>query len=380
VLATIAPWAILGGIVLTVFILFLFVSIVILHEWGHFIMARRGGVEVEEFAFGFPPRLFSKKKGKTQYSFNLLPLGGYVRLKGEDGFEQGPHSFGRANYATQSKILLAGVGMNLVTAFVMFYVLCLVGLPALGGNFEPSFLHSTYAQPKQLILVQVDKGSPADQVGLKRGDYVMSANGHKIETEQQLIDFTKANAGKDVSLHVRSNGDERDVTVKLRPPSAKAGFLGVAPQQVYKTRYDPLSGVVAAGYITVSLFVATIIGVVKFLLSIPLLVMGLFSKSVPEAAAAASGPVGIIMILTSISSLGLSYIFLFMANISVALAAFNVLPIPALDGGRWAMITVQRAMRKKMRPELEAKIHTYGFMALIALIILITVYDLKKSH
>jgi regulator of sigma E protease len=380
-LAVIYPIVLGSGLLVTAVILVLFIGIVLLHEWGHFIAAKKGGVDVEEFSFGFPPpRLWARKWRGTIYSFNAWPLGGFVRLKGEDGYEQGPRSFGRAKYWAKTRILLAGVGMNLVTAFVMFYVLCVVGIPALGSQFEPHFLKSAYAQPKQLILAEVDNGSPAAGAGLKTGDFVLAANGAKLETGDDLFNFTKANAGKEVTLHVRSGGDERDVQVKLRPPGTTTGFLGVIPQQVYKLRYDPLSAVAASAYITASLFVATVVGVVQFLLSIPVLVMGLFAKHIPHQAEAVSGPLGIILILTHIAELGYAYIFLFMANISVALAAFNVLPIPALDGGRWALLTVQKISRRRMSPELEAKIHTYGFMALIALIALVTVYDIRKPH
>jgi regulator of sigma E protease len=366
------------SILTIVFIVLLFSLIVILHEWGHFVAARRGGVEVDEFGLGFPPKLWGRKVKKTLYTINWLPLGGFVRLKGEDAASTGPGTFGGARVWTKTKILLAGVGMNLVTAMVILYVLCVTGLPALGAAFEPTFLHATYAQPKQLILVEVEPNSPAAGAGLVRGDYVLSANGQKLETDAQLKAFTKAEAGHDVMLHVRSNGDERDVKLRLRDPGSKEGHLGVVSQQVYKLRYDPASAVVAAVYITGALFVATIVGVFQLLVHIPVLLLGLFSSTVPQAAQSASGPLGIVFILKSISSLGLAYIFLFMANIAVALAAFNVLPLPALDGGRLALILAQKASRKSIKAETEAKIHAIGFMALIALMLIISVYDLRK--
>jgi regulator of sigma E protease len=226
--------------------------------------------------------------------------------------------------------------------------------------------------------VEVESGSPAAGVGLKRGDYLMRAGNTKLEGEEDLRNFTKAHAGQTVSLHVRSQGDERDVQVKLREPSSKEGYLGVVSQQVYKLRYDPLSAVVAAVYITGALFVATIVGVLQLIVHIPLLVAGLFSSTVPQAAQDAAGPLGIVFILKSISSLGWSYVVLFMANIAVALAAFNVLPLPALDGGRLALILVQERLKKRLTAETEAKIHAIGFMALIGLMLLISVYDLRK--
>jgi regulator of sigma E protease len=361
-----------------ILIVLLFASLVILHEWGHFVSAKRNGVEVEEFGLGFPPRLWSRKVRGTLYSINLLPLGGFVRLKDEDGGDGAPGTFAGARFGVKAKVLLAGVGMNLITAFVLLYGLCVIGLPALGGGFEPRFLQSTYAQPKQLILAEVEAGSPAAKAGLARGDYILSADGTKLETDNALRSFTKDHAGREVMLHVRSKDDERDVRVQLREPNTKQGYLGVVSQQVYKLRYDPLRAVVAAGYITGALFVATIVGVLELLVHIPALLVGLFSSSVPQAAQTASGPLGIIFILKSISSLGLSYIFLFMANIAVALAAFNVLPLPALDGGRLAVIAVQRVTGRRISADTEAKIHGIGFMVLIGLMVLISVYDLRK--
>ena len=368
----------MGGMLVIIVIILLFSSLVILHEWGHFMAAKRNGVEVEEFGMGFPPKVWGRMWRGTLYTINLLPLGGFVRLKGEDSADARPGTFGGASFGVKTKILLAGVVMNLLTAVVILYPLCVVGLPALGASFEPGFLRPTYAQPKQLILAEVEASSPAQKAGLKRGDYVLTANGQKLETDEALRNFTKAHAGTEVTLHVRSRGDERDVAVKLRDPGSKEGYLGVVGQQVYKLRYDPLQAVVASVYVTGALFVATIVGVVQLIINLPTLVMGIFSHDVPQAAQAASGPLGIVFILKSISSLGLSYIFLFMANIAVALAAFNVLPLPALDGGRWAILAVQKVFKRQIGAEVEAKIHTIGFMALIGLMLLISVYDLRK--
>ncbi|HUD11074.1 MAG TPA: site-2 protease family protein [Candidatus Saccharimonadia bacterium] len=361
-----------------ILIVFLFALLVILHEWGHFIVAKRGGVEVEEFGIGFPPKLWGRKVGGTLYSINLFPLGGFVRLKGEDAADIGPGTFGAARFGVKAKVLLAGVVMNLLTAIVILYGLCVTGLPALGPGFEPSFLHSTYAQPKQLLLAQVEAGSPAAKAGLKRGDYVFTADGMKMVTDQDLSNFTKEHAGQSVTFSVRSGASDSDMTIKLRGPNSQDGYLGVVSQQVYKLRYDPLSALVAAVYITGALFVATIVGVVELIVSIPALIVGLFSSAVPAAAQNASGPLGIIFILKSISSLGFAYIFVFMANIAVALAAFNVLPLPALDGGRLALIAFQRVFHRRISADSEAKIHAIGFMALIGLMCIITVYDLRK--
>ena len=361
-----------------IFILLLFSSLVLLHEWGHFIMARRNGVQVDEFGFGFPPKIYGRTIKGTLYSLNLLPLGGFVRLKGEDSSDMGEHTFGASTLLVKTKILLAGVIMNLLSAIVLLYLLCITGIPGLGAAFEPSFLHPSYAQPRQLILSQVDAGSPAAKSGLKRGDFVLAGNGQSFEADEQLHNFTHDHAGQTVTFTVREGKDVRDVQTKLRDPGSKDGFLGVVSQQVYKLKYDPLTALVAALYITGALFVATIVGVFQLLIHIPTLIIGLFGSTIPQAAESASGPVGIIFILKSISSLGLAYLILFMANISVALAAFNVLPLPALDGGRLAVILVQRVLKRQMSVEAETRFHTIGFMLLIGLMIVISIYDFRK--
>jgi regulator of sigma E protease len=269
--------------------------------------------------------------------------------------------------------------MNLVTAVVLLYGLCIIGLPGLGAQFEPSFLKSTYAQPKQLMLSQVVDGSPAAKAGLKRGDYVLQADGQKLLGDADLRGFTKDHAGQTVTLTVRQgSAAPRDIKVSLRSAGSKEGYLGVISQQVYKLKYDPLSAIVAAVYIAGALFVATIMGVLQLIINIPTLILGLFGGGVPAAAEAASGPVGIVFILSSLSSLGFSYLILFMANISVALAAFNVLPLPALDGGRLFVAAVQRITGRPWSADTEAKYHGIGFMALLALMALISVYDLRK--
>lgn len=361
-----------------IIILILFSSLVLLHEYGHFVVARRNGVEVEEFGFGFPPKLFGRTHKGVLYSFNLLPLGGFVRLKGEDANDMSTGSFAAASLKVKAKILMAGVGMNLLTAFVIFYALCVTGMPGLGKQFEPSFLKPIGGQTKQLILSNVDKASPAAKAGIKKGDYLLAFNGRAVTSDTQLHDLTKANAGNKVTLSVRRGSTTKDVSLTLRPPSSKSGFLGVASQQIYKLRYDPLQAVAAAAYVTLALLLATIVGVLQLFLALPQLILGLFSPSVPTAAAAASGPVGIVFILKSISSLGWAYVLLFMGNISVALAAFNALPLPALDGGRLFVSVIQRVTKRTWKPETEAKYHAIGFMALIGLMVLISVYDVRK--
>ena len=361
-----------------ILIILLFASLVLLHEFGHFVAARRGGVEAEEFGIGFPPRLYGRKLGATLYSINLLPLGGFVRMKGEDAADRGPGTFGGAPFWTQTKILFAGVGMNLLIAVILLYILALTGMPGLGAPFEPTFLHSTYAQPKQLLLTEVVAGSPAAKAGLMRGDYVLSANGQALATDDDLRTFTTKHAGETVTLVATEKGTTKTLNVALLPPTATNGHLGVTSQQVYKLKYDPLSALLAALYITGALVVATLIGIFSLLIHLPSLITGLFGHGVPAAAEASSGPIGIVYILKAFATLGWAYVILMMANISVALATFNVLPLPALDGGRWFVIAVQKVTKKSWSADAEARYHAIGFLALIGLMVIISVYDFRK--
>ncbi len=366
---------ILGGALLLIVVL---APLVIGHEYGHFIMARRNGVRVDEFGIGFPPRIGKGKQvGETLYTLNWLPLGGFVRLAGEDGQSTEKGTFAAASLWAKTKILLAGVTMNLIIAIVLLFILCLVGIPGLGSQFEPSFLHPTYAQSKQLILTNVEPGSPAAKAGIVRDDYILSANGQTLTSEIELQDFTAANAGKTVTLVIRHNGSIQTRQVTLRQPNNQ-GILGVSPQQVYKLRYNPFEALIAALYITGTLFIATIVAVVNLIIHIPSLIMGIGSQTVPSSAQAASGPIGIAFVLSSITRLGLAYFFLIVANISVALAALNVLPLPALDGGRLAVAYVRKLTGGKISTDTEGLYHGIGFIALMLLVLLITYYDLRK--
>ncbi len=366
---------ILGAILLFIIVL---APLVIGHEFGHYILARRNGVRVDEFGIGFPPRAGKGKKvGDTLYTLNWLPLGGFVRLAGEDGHSNEKGTFAAASLWAKTKILLAGVVMNLIIAVILLFILCLVGIPGLGSQFEPSFLHPTYAQPKQLILTSVEAGSPAAKAGIVHDDYVLSANGEAMTSVVQLQDFTAAHAGQTVTLTVRHDGTVTTKDVTLRQPNDQ-GILGVTPQQVYKLRYTPVEALMAALYITGALFIATIVAVISLILHIPSLITGLFSSGVPASAEAASGPIGIAIILSNIGGLGLAYFFILVANISVALAAFNVLPLPALDGGRLAVAYVRKFTGGKISEESEARYHGYGLLFLLILVVVISIYDVRK--
>jgi regulator of sigma E protease len=358
---------------LALLVIAIFMAVVLVHEFGHFILARRNGVEVEEFGFGFPPRLFGRRFGKTLYSVNLLPLGGFVRLKGESAADETPGTLGAASFWAKVKILLAGVGMNLVLAYVLLLGLCLTGLPSGITENQSSFANGQLVGAKRLMILNVADGSPAQEAGIKTGDVVVSANGKALTEEDELLSFTREQAGKTVNLVIRERGGaERTVSLRLNDgdDAKKEGQLGVTPFQTFKVRYGLSSPLVAANILWQMVW-GTLSGLAS-------LVVGLIVSQ--KVADNVTGPVGIVSILANLRQLGGAYLAAFVVSISVSLAVLNALPIPALDGGRLALIVGQRVTGTPLSAKREAQIHAMGFAFLIGLMLIITYFDLRRLN
>ena len=195
--------------------------LVILHEFGHFIVAKKSGVEVEEFGIGFPPRAKTiKKKNGTEYTLNWLPIGGFVKLKGEHDSATEPGSFGAARFRQKVGIIAAGVGMNWLAAIVIFTVLSLIGMPQIIDNQFSVKSDSTVAR-QEVFAGSVADDSPAKSIGVSQGDRIISVNDNKIGSVHQLQDLTKVNAGKTVEVTYRSEGVTVTKTTKLRDDPEK---------------------------------------------------------------------------------------------------------------------------------------------------------------
>ncbi len=245
-------WAILG-------VLAILSVLVIAHEAGHFITARRAGIAVREFGVGFPPRLYGRKKGNTIYSVNALPIGGFVSIKGEDGKEKGKDSFATKSAWVKTKVLLAGVTINFIIAYVI-----IAGLLAFGvaNSFPFSLPFSSWQtaaskRPPNIRVVNVSSGSAADQAGVKTGDTIQSINGLAINSEDSLHNQTKANAGKAIQLALEHNGklDTKQVTLGT---SAEKGYLGVVTIEESKVQYRWWAVPVAAFVVCIQLVWATL--------------------------------------------------------------------------------------------------------------------------
>ncbi len=375
--------------------LFVLILLVVIHELGHGIVARRNGVVVEEFGIGFPPRAWGKKVKQSVLgkdvliSLNWLPLGGFVKLQGEHDSASSKGDYGAATYWQKTKILLAGVVMNWLAAIVLFTILALVGLPKIIPN-QFSVPSDTVTTVEPLTIGQVENDSPAKKAGLKNGDEILLIGSQEIESAVELSEATKANKGKTVNVTYSRADQEYTVPVALRSEnSADKGFLGVRTTQrlseIRATWSAPIVGFVT----TVQLTGETFASLGKLVVSLGEGIGSRFTsdesarKSGDEAlnfaSNSVSGPVGILgVIFPQMQQAGIKPLLLLTAIISLSLAVMNVLPIPALDGGRWFTMTLFKLLKKPLTKEREEKIQTVGFMALLGLIVVVTIADVTK--
>lgn len=369
--------------ILLIFGLLMFIGLVIVHELGHFWAARKSGVEVEEFGLGFPPKAKTLgHKNGTEYTLNWLPLGGFVRLKGENDADTAKGTFGAASLPNKIKIMVAGVVMNLLAAFVLLTILAWVGMPQLIDNqFKVASDARTVRQ--DVLVAYVEKDSPAEKAGFQLRDQLASIglpdqNQNTISSKDVLPSLTKKFAGQKVVVQYRRAGvaDLQQATVQLRSEkevidsNGEKGYLGIAPNEYVLARSTWSAPAVAAG--TIGQFTSlTFQGLGKAL-------AGVFTGNGQQASEQVSGPVGIFVLLSDGSGFGLEFILMIIAIISLTLAIMNVLPIPALDGGRLFVTLFYRAIKKPLSKQTEDRIHGTGFVALMALFVLITVVDIRR--
>ncbi len=349
----------------------MFVLLVVVHELGHAIVAKRNGVEVEEFGIGFPPRAWKKKlKNGTLFTLNWLPLGGFVRLKGEHDSATGPGTYGGATMWVKTKILLAGVVMNWVTAVVIFTILALTGLPQLVPN-QFTVPSDTRTSAEQVYAAAVADGSPAAKAGVKPQDVIAAADGQKLTSAQQLVDFTTSHAGQQVTLKVTHEKQTREVVFTLnKERTANQGYAGISPYE-QTTRTSTWSAPIVGAGLTAQLTWETIKG-------LGTTVSQLAHQQYKQAGENVAGPVGIFSILKSSSEIGFKPVLFLIGIISLTLAVMNVLPIPALDGGRLFVTLIFRALKRPLTKEREESIQAAGFLALMALVVLVTVVDVGR--
>ena len=352
--------------------LFIFIlgTLVIIHELGHFVTARLAKVKVLEFGIGFPPRAkVLRSGGETLYTLNWLPIGGFVKLEGEDGNDaDDPRSFAAQRYLTKMLILVAGVAMNILLAFVIFAGVAWLASPFVGVRF-----------------FEVQPGSPAATAGLQAGEAIIAVDGDQYQfiTGPNALTGLKERAGETVVLTIAgSSGARRDVPVTLRPASeinAQQGALGISGAS------RPFEGYFYGEYTQNDLPTAIQVGVHETVRWMGLIVGGLASligsvANDPTAPPPVSGPVGIATQIGDIFWNSGPIMLLYVAGIlSANLAVVNILPFPPLDGGRMLMITLKRLFGARISLRAEQLTYVVGFVFLFAFIIWVTGFDIIRS-
>lgn len=333
--------------------------LVLVHEFGHFIFARRAGVWVEEFGFGLPPRIFGKKIGETIYSINWLPFGGFVRLHGEtaeEGVTNSKRAFMNKSKKARVSVVLAGVIMNFILAIVCFSIVY-------------SFL-GILRETGKVTVVAVSNGSPALTAGVLVGDQVESVDGHSVKKSEDVTALVTAQPGGH-KLLLLTNGKERTVMVATQKDEQTGKYYMGVVLTSQETYYPPVwqRPFYGAYYGTIDSYNTT-----------KTVILGLFGvareASQGKIAEGTVGPVGLFAILDFIIKQGLLPTINFVGIISINLAVVNILPLPALDGGRLLFIAFEGA-GKKVDPKIENAIHMAGFIVLLILLILITSHDIQ---
>jgi regulator of sigma E protease len=382
---------------MTIIIFFLVLGVLVLaHELGHFITAKRNGVGAEEFGFGFPPRLvgtYKDKNGKrrwvfgnkeitaeikhreeTIYSFNLLPLGGFVKITGENGVGNDTDKEDELNFSNKSiwirfKILVAGVTMNMILAVILFSFAFWMGLPEM---FNDKNTNSSVP----VTITMVTPKSPADKAGLQAGDNLKSIitedKNIKINSIAQFQDVIKKNKGKEISISIKHPSTLKEKIVKVTPrknPPEGEGAVGIGLAKTRVVRYSPIESV-RMGVKTTYRMAGMIFVFLGKLIASPFT-----HESVADDV---TGPIGIAKMSGQAAKLGLAFLMQFTAMLSVNLAIINILPFPGLDGGRIFFLLIEKIKGSPISQKIEGTINTIGFFILLGLMALVVVKDIFR--
>ena len=360
--------------------------LVFVHEFGHFIVAKKSGMVVEEFGFGFPPRIAGIKKvdGKwkwvwgrkriqnentsdTIYSINAIPLGGFVRILGENNeHENHPGSFINKGFWPRFFTLIAGVLMNVVLAWALISVGYMIGLPVAVDSPSEIPAHATFSQP-QIAILDVAKDLPADKSGIKPNDIILGIDGQSFSEVPDIQKYVKEHAGKSVSFQVKRGNQELSLAVTPNPnPGPDEGPTGIILSLVGKLKYPIHYAIWEGGKTTLNALYGIVSGLYQ-----------LFSGHLGFASL--GGPVKIAKLTGEVADLGLIYLLQFTAFLSLNLAMLNILPFPALDGGRVVFLFIEKIRGKKNDQKVEQVVNTVGFVFLLLLMLVVTVNDIIRK-
>ena len=330
--------------------------LIIVHELGHFTTAKAFGVKVEEFGVGFPPRLFSIKRGETKYSLNAIPLGGFTKMAGEVDPEASSRSLASKSTGVRILVLSAGSLMNALLPLLLFSIAFMVPHDVVTG---------------QIMIKEVLPNSPAAMAGIQPGDTIVSINGKTLNSTIDLSREIQLDLGKEITMTIKrgdSHTEEVQLIPRWRPPEGQ-GATGIVVATVNPTivsKYEPF-------------WRAIPMGIKECIETFVLFKNAIFSLLIGTVAFQVGGPVAIAQITGEAAKAGFSPLLEFTAFLSINLAIINIFPLPALDGGRIVFVLLEWVRRgKRISPKTEGLIHGIGFALLMAAILAITYQDIIR--
>ncbi len=369
---------------LTVLIFIIILGLLVfVHEAGHFLVARWNGIKAEEFGFGFPPRAFGFYKddlsGKyrfvwgnkdvqsknTLFSMNWLPLGGFVRIKGEDGSNQDPDSFMSKSAWVRVKVLGAGVFMNFIFAWLLVSLVLMIGFP----QTIDSTNRAQYPDTK-IYITNVLPNTPAEEMGLQAGDQVMSLDGTAVSSLEQVSKTVKEKQGTEITIEVNRLGKQLSLqgTPRVNHPENE-GALGIGFTETAIVKFGFFRAFYEGALNTYEM-------TRQIIFALGRMIGMLFGGD--RVAVDVTGPVGIVYMTKQMSDLGFVYLLQFAAILSINLGIVNILPFPALDGGRIFFILLEKLKGRPVTQKVEMALHQIGFMLLLLLMAIITVRDFSQ--
>ena len=341
--------------------------LVLVHEFGHFIVAKKMGMKVEEFGLGFPPTIYKKRINGTKYCLNLIPLGGYVKIKGEDyAIEDEEDSFSAKPIWKRALVVIAGVIMNIIAGWLIFIILFSVSAPV---EIDES-IQEKYILSQKITITEIIVDSPAEKQGLKPGDEIVSIQGKEINTIDEFQDII-ASAESEINIDFIRSKESKTISLSpeiIKDISEDRKVIGVALSKIGTVRYPIHKAIVAgsqAAYGYTTRIASAFFGIVKG---------AFFGKGLQGV----GGPVAIAVITNDMINLGFIRVLIFTAILSFNLAILNIFPFPALDGGRLIFLAVEAIRGKPSKKEVEEWFHRIGFILFMLLAIFITYRDIAR--
>lgn len=372
---------------LLIFILTLSI-LVLVHEFGHYIVAKKNGIRVEEFGLGLPPRLFGKKFGETLYSINLLPFGGFVKLTGEDMEDvsetarSDPRNFLSKTPMQRAAVLIAGVTMNMILGVLCFYLFLV--LNSFRSFDFPLFFEYEFrfgnTHATRTVITQLKEDGPAEQAGIQLGEAIISIDGVSVSTFEEVKNNLKGKLEQDVIVGLKDmtvRGDDNIRTITTRPVVIEGGseVIGIYMSEFIAVSYDKPHQKLLSGFLhSYNMTAYSLKSLGK------IITMSVQTQDITPVSQSIAGPVGIYQLVDAILDLELDSAILsiidYVALMSLSLAIFNMMPLPALDGGRVVFVLIEAVRGKPIKQEIEAKVHRFGMIVLLLLLFVITLKDI----